>query len=75
MYLYNIAYILAEGTHIIYGAVLIYADTIQEAKGYALEYIESTHPNAKTPQLKAFKVDDFVIATAYMKMKARSGVN
>lgn len=75
MYLYNIAFCLTRANtgHIKYGATLIWADSIQEAKGYALEYIEKEYPRTEytSHSIVGYKVDDAVIIQALAKMTQR----
>lgn len=71
MYLYNVAFFAMTVTEINYGAVLIWADTIQEAKGHGLEYIT----NKNKPEMgwfnhavQAYQVDYGVIVRAYNQL-------
>jgi len=60
--------------HIKFGAVLIYADTRQEAKDFALEYVETKYDRSRysSPTIICYQVDDSVITKAFSDMILRN---
>lgn len=65
--LYNVAYIAMQGGHVVYGAVLIWAENIHEATGLGLQYVQEKHPTMYNHQVTVSEIDQSVIDRAYME--------
>ena len=79
MYLYTLAYFSIRGNNVKYGAVNIWADSIQEAKGYGIEFVVQKYPVAEgfsNHSVQVFQIDDTVIERAYRQIiERRSKLN
>jgi hypothetical protein len=64
--LYNVAYLAQNNGHVVYGAALIWADSLAEATGLATLYAQEKHPDFYNHQAKAFLIDQQVIDQAYV---------
>ncbi len=71
MYLYNVAFFAMKFAHMKYGSVLIWADNLQEAKGYGLEFVKqkcAIIDGWSNHSVEAHKLDDTVIERAFYQL-------